>query len=115
MTVTQATTNDVAPLARVLAQAFDDDPVWRWTVPPGANRLQRLERFFALELEHVALPKGTVWATADNEGAALIMPPDKWRVPIATQARHAPQLRARVRPAAAARARAAHSRWRRAT
>ena len=46
MTVRLATAADVRPLARTLAQAFDDDPVWRWTVPSGATRLGRLERFF---------------------------------------------------------------------
>jgi GNAT superfamily N-acetyltransferase len=80
---------DVGRLARSLADAFDGDPVWRWLVPAG-GRLDRLERFFALELSHVALPRGTAWTTDALDGAVLVLPPDGWRLPLTVQARHAP-------------------------
>lgn len=92
MTIREATHGDVGPLAKALTAAFDDDPVWRWTVPSGPGRRARLERFFTLELTHIGLPRGTVWATPGDEGAALILPPDKWKVPMTTQVRHAPQV-----------------------
>ncbi len=79
-------------MARVLAAAFADDPVWRWLVPPGTQRARRLQRFFALEIAHVGLPDGAVWTTERLEGAALAMPPGKWRMPIAQQVRHGPRF-----------------------
>lgn len=89
MEVRRAHAGDVGTLARVLAAAFADDPVWRWMVAAGTTRTARMQAFFALELEHVALPAGNVWTTADRSGAALVMPPDKWRMPVSAQARHA--------------------------
>lgn len=88
MEVREAGAEDVAALAPALAAAFDDDPVWRWTVPPGARRMDRLQRFFALELAHIALPDGTVWTDERRCGAVMAMPPGKWRMPITQQARH---------------------------
>ena len=92
MDVREAGPGEVERLAKALARAFEGDPVWNWMVPPGPSRMRKLERFFALEIEHVALPNGTVWATTDSEGAALIMPPGKWKLPISAQARHAPEF-----------------------
>lgn len=92
MTIETATAQDTAALAKTLATAFAGDPVWQWMVAPGPHRLARLERFFALEIAHVALPNGTVHTTKERDGAALVLPPDHWRMPITAQARHAPQF-----------------------
>jgi GNAT superfamily N-acetyltransferase len=85
-----AVLEEVTQLARSLAAAFEHDPVWSWILRDGRTRRARLERFFALELEHVILPVGTAWTTDGLAGAALTTPPGKWRVPISQQARHAP-------------------------
>ncbi len=76
-----ATTNDARRLKGVLAEAFYEDPIFGWLMPDDASRLERLRRFFAIELRQVALPRGRVWSTDELAGAALSMPPGRWRVP----------------------------------
>lgn len=81
MSVRQAAETEARPLAAALAAAFDEDPVFRWMVPMGARRAQRLRRFFQIELEQIVIPQGEVWATARMDGAALCLPPERWRFP----------------------------------
>lgn len=80
---------DVTGLSRALARAFADDPVWSWLVP-GDRRVARLQRFFALEMQALAIPQGTVTAAPGGVGAALCFPPDRWRMPPLLLARHSP-------------------------
>jgi GNAT superfamily N-acetyltransferase len=40
-----------------------------------------LRRYFGIDLGHLTLPRGRVWTTSDLAGAALTLPPGKWRVP----------------------------------
>lgn len=77
-------------LSAVLAAAFEDDPVFGWLIPNRQSRLRRLERFFELELRHVALPAGRVWTTAGSAGGSLELPPGRWRMPISAQLAHGP-------------------------
>jgi GNAT superfamily N-acetyltransferase len=83
---------DVAPLARALAAAFEDDPIFAWLLPNKRRRPDKLLRFFALELESVVLPSGTAWMSPEASGTCLELPPGKWRMPLQTQALHAPQF-----------------------
>jgi ribosomal protein S18 acetylase RimI-like enzyme len=85
---------DVAPLARALAAAFEDDPIFGWLLPNKRRRPDKLLRFFTLELESVVLPSGTAWMSPEASGACLELPPGKWRMPLRTQALHAPQFAA---------------------
>jgi GNAT superfamily N-acetyltransferase len=85
---------DVAPLARALAAAFEDDPIFDWLLPNKRRRPDKLLRFFTLELESVVLPSGTAWMSPEASGACLELPPGKWRMPLRTQALHAPQFAA---------------------
>jgi GNAT superfamily N-acetyltransferase len=87
-----AVDSEVPALAASLAAAFYADPVFGWLLPDDRTRLRRIERFFALELEHVILPVGEAWTVDGLPGAALVSPPGKWRLPISAQARHAPQF-----------------------
>ncbi|MGN6187448.1 MAG: GNAT family N-acetyltransferase [Conexibacter sp.] len=69
------------PLATALAAAFFDDPVFGWLVGGGAmSRQARLERYFALQLAH-AHADGCVWTSEGSRGAALCLPPGRWRLP----------------------------------
>lgn len=88
-----ATPEDWRALSDVLAAAFADDPVWSWLLPDGATRLERLRRFFGLETRAVVLRHGASVAARDETGAlgaALVLPPGRWRTPLRVQALHAP-------------------------
>lgn len=81
----QATADDLPPLADTLAQAFDDDPVWRWMLPDVHRRRRRL---FAALLRH-AIPKGRVYTTPDRLAVAVWSPPGGWKLPTAAVLRSA--------------------------
>lgn len=83
-----ATADDVARLSGVLADAFFDDPVFGWLMPEDNRRRARLRRYFGVDLRHLTLPRGRVWTTPDLTGAALSLPPGRWRVPPLTTLRH---------------------------
>ena len=78
----KATIEDVPRLKTVLAEAFFDDPILSWLMPEDGRRLARLRRYFGIELRHLALARGRVWTTNDLAGAALTLPPGKWRSPL---------------------------------
>jgi GNAT superfamily N-acetyltransferase len=78
----RATAEDVQRLRSVLAEAFFDDPMFGWLMPDAAKRPARLRRYFGIELRHLALARGRVWTTRERSGAALILPPGAWRVPL---------------------------------
>jgi GNAT superfamily N-acetyltransferase len=81
----------VPRLARALAAAFEDDPVFGWLIPHSAPRRRaRLTRNIALELSHLEIPAGAAWTTPALEGAALSLPPGKWRMPVGVTFGHAP-------------------------
>ena len=77
----QGSPEDIQRLKTVLAEAFFDDPVFGWLMPEDSKRLKHLRRYFGIELRHFALPRGRVWTTGDLGGAALTLPPGKWRAP----------------------------------
>jgi GNAT superfamily N-acetyltransferase len=78
----RATVADLSRLKDVLAEAFHDDPMFGWLMPDARKRQTRLRRFFAIELRHLALPRGHVWTTGGCSGVAMVMPPGAWRVPL---------------------------------
>ncbi len=88
--VRAATPADVGALSRALAAAFEDDPIFGWLLRDASRRRERLTRFFALEVGDVVLPSGKAWMSADGRGACLELPPGGWRLPLRTQAGHAP-------------------------
>jgi ribosomal protein S18 acetylase RimI-like enzyme len=75
-----AAAGDLDRLTTALAAAFQEDPVFGWLMPDRASRPLRLRRFFKRELHHV-LARGHVWTSADLGGAALTLPPGRWRTP----------------------------------
>jgi GNAT superfamily N-acetyltransferase len=89
--VRAGTSHDVEALSHALAAAFEDDPIFGWLLP-DAGRYERLVLFFALEVGDVILPSGTAWTSGDGTGACLELPPGGWRLPLRTQARHAPEF-----------------------
>jgi ribosomal protein S18 acetylase RimI-like enzyme len=84
---------DLPALSTTLAEAFGDDPVWCWMVPPRA-RHARLERIFGALLRY-AIPRGHVYTTADRQAVTMWAPPHEWKLPTPAVARAAlPLLRA---------------------
>jgi GNAT superfamily N-acetyltransferase len=82
MELLEAGPEQVGTLAAVLARAFATDPVFAWLLPDEAGREARLRRFFSLELSEVVLVDGWAQTSDALDGAALCLPPGKWRVPM---------------------------------
>ena len=95
-----ATSEDVPRLRAMLAEAFFDDPVFGWLIPDDTSRRARLHRYFGIDLRHLTLPRGRVWTSSDLRGAALSLPPGKWRVPPHVSALHGSAFGVRIARAA---------------
>jgi ribosomal protein S18 acetylase RimI-like enzyme len=79
--VRPASTEEAPSLERALTEAFMDDPIFSWLMPTERTRALRLRRFFAIELRHLVLPRGTAWTSGELAGAALVLPPKAWSTP----------------------------------
>jgi len=88
--VRSATTNDAPKLAATLASAFKNDPVFTW-LTPESHREARLRRFFAQQLA-ITMKHGGVLTTDDYSGAAIWLPPDKWKVAVGDLIRSMPAM-----------------------
>lgn len=88
--VREATGDDVPKVAETLASAFEHDPVLAWMTPEQRRR-ERLRRFFTRSLE-VGSDRATVVTAGGYEGAAVWLPPGRWRVPPAELLRAAPTM-----------------------
>jgi GNAT superfamily N-acetyltransferase len=79
-TVRVAQPRESGSLKVALGAAFFDDPVFGWLIGRGSSRQARLERYFAIQLAH-SLADGCVWTSDGLQGAALCLPPGRWRLP----------------------------------
>ncbi|EKF23121.1 acetyltransferase family protein [Mycolicibacterium hassiacum DSM 44199] len=72
---------DLRPMARVLARAFQHDPVMTWMVPDTAARERALPRMFATMIRHHYLRTGAPEVAGGEQpgAAALWDPPGKWQ------------------------------------
>ena len=87
-----ATAADRGPVAEALAEAFWDDPVMQFILRESESRQRRLTRLFTVLLRGHYLPLGTVWTTAERDGAALWAPPGHAIIPAPTIVRHLPGM-----------------------
>ena len=87
--VHEATRADRHRLKDVLARSFWDDPVISWLLPTDASRYARASLFFRNDLAY-ASRNGIVLTTDDHAGAALWLPPGKWKMPNAELLRNGP-------------------------
>jgi ribosomal protein S18 acetylase RimI-like enzyme len=78
--IRKMTAAEIQPVARALAQAFYDDPHFRWFVRDDAKRMQRLERGFATFMGRVWLRQDEGYTHERLIGAALWMPPNTWHL-----------------------------------
>jgi GNAT superfamily N-acetyltransferase len=90
--IRKMTAAEVRPVARALAEAFYEDPHFRWIVRDASKRMPRLERGFAAFITRLWLPHQESYTHERLIGAALWMPPDTWHVGLLTQLRLAPRL-----------------------
>jgi ribosomal protein S18 acetylase RimI-like enzyme len=81
-----AEVEDHRALTRVLARAFDDDPIQRWVFPGARTRARYGGEFFRWSLWRCASHRVS-WTTDDLAGAALWMLPDRWQVTVPQMAR----------------------------
>jgi GNAT superfamily N-acetyltransferase len=79
-TVRVARPGESDSLRAALGAAFFEDPIFGWLIGPGSSRQARLEGYFAIQLAH-SLADGCVWTSDGLQGAALCMPPGRWRLP----------------------------------
>ena len=91
-TLRRARPEEIGALARTLAKAFFDDPVGRWMMPRDERRFEQLERSFEIGLRGVYMPNGDCWTTDGVAGAALWLPPGRWRIPAGRQLRLLPAI-----------------------
>jgi hypothetical protein len=78
--VRKMTSSDAHTVARVLAEAFYDDPLMCWMVPRDARRSRRLEHLFALASRRIWMPQGECYVPERVIGAAMWMPPETWKL-----------------------------------
>ena len=100
--VRRATLADLDTMARTLAAAFDDDPIYNWVMRQDARRAQAMHHFFTEEVrEYLDAPGATAaggydatkqaWTTGTGDGVALwSAPPGGHRLSIAELLRAAP-------------------------
>ncbi|RBP17564.1 acetyltransferase (GNAT) family protein [Roseiarcus fermentans] len=71
----KAVLSDAAPLARLLASTFLDDPITAWAAGPGGANLADAEAYYRAVLSERDIPLGAVWTSADGEACADWLPP----------------------------------------
>lgn len=82
---------DWPAVSAAIAAAFETDPLFSWMLPDEDRRPGALRRYFAIEAKHIALAHGLSVAATDGTGtlgAALVLPPDRWRMPVGVLAAH---------------------------
>jgi ribosomal protein S18 acetylase RimI-like enzyme len=82
ITLRSGTADDLPRLSDVLARSFETCPAWGWYLPPESkNRVDRIQAFFAGLLREIYLKDGRECLVADDlSGAALVDPPDGWKM-----------------------------------
>jgi ribosomal protein S18 acetylase RimI-like enzyme len=89
-----ATSGELDRVAAVLARAFQDDPLWRWALGRDGTdeRRMRLGRFFDAIARALHARHELTFTTEGFAGAAVWMPPGKWRFSLVDEARLAPTV-----------------------
>jgi ribosomal protein S18 acetylase RimI-like enzyme len=77
LTAILATRADTEMLAKMLAEAFQDDALTRWITPDDDRRATVLPAFFREHLD-ISLRYLGVYTNADRDAALLFLPPGAW-------------------------------------
>ena len=78
--IRKMTRAEIQPVARALAQAFYDDPHFRWFVRDDTKRMRALERGFSTFISRIWLRPNEGYTHERLIGAALWMPPNTWHM-----------------------------------
>jgi ribosomal protein S18 acetylase RimI-like enzyme len=70
-----AKAEDLPQLARSLASAFFEDPLFCWVFPDPSARPAHLERWMRLNLD-IGFTRGHLYTVTENRGAAIWSPPN---------------------------------------
>lgn len=84
--------DETEQLARVLARAFEDDPVSVFVLPDGSKRLRGLEEIYRLVFVPDALSDDECFTTTSHGCVALWRPADKPRPSLVETLRHVPRM-----------------------
>jgi ribosomal protein S18 acetylase RimI-like enzyme len=82
---------DLDNVAAALADAFRDDPVFAWLIPPATSRRDdRLRAFFASMARSYLRRNKHVYVVGDGQAAALWSAPGAWTLPFSEMLRETP-------------------------
>jgi len=90
--VRKALGDEVPALARALARAFYDDPVFAWLLPDASDRLRRAERGFAFYIRKIYMPHQECYTLDGVPGGAMWLPPGTWHLGPLAQLRLLPGM-----------------------
>ena len=78
--IRKMTAAEIPQVAHTLAEAFYDDPHFRWIIRHDSKRMQRAERGYATFIRRIWLRQDEAYTHERLVGAALWMPPDTWHL-----------------------------------
>lgn len=78
-TIIKADKQDIPVLKDVLVKAFQDDPFTNWLIKQDKKRMMRFEAMFDCTLRAFGLPNGHLYTNNDRTGAAVWIPPGKFK------------------------------------
>jgi ribosomal protein S18 acetylase RimI-like enzyme len=83
--VCRATSQQIPELARMLARAFEHDPVYEWLIPEGAQRATRLRWMFELQLNRFSVELRDTYTTARLDACAIWKPAGDYSMSLGEQ------------------------------
>lgn len=91
--VRRATATDAGVVSDALGDAFFDDPVISWLIPPGiSRRAHRVNGLWSATTASYLRMGKPAFVTDDGQGAALWSPPGAWATPMSEQLREVPAM-----------------------
>lgn len=91
MDVRRASVEEVPALAALIARAFGDEPIHRWTFP--GKDLDELTRAFFEAFDRPVAAHGWLWTAGDGAAVAMWIPPNSHEVEAEFEAVAEPTLR----------------------
>jgi ribosomal protein S18 acetylase RimI-like enzyme len=90
MQIRPASPDEIEPLARLLARAFLDDPLFAWMLKSTGDRLELLRRGFAITLRYQSANLAETYLDQQRRAVAVWLPPDHRSTRLTVQLRLLP-------------------------